>query len=136
MIGLNELATATVTCLAPYLAESGKEAAKKFGGAVADRVWNLYQTLKTKLTSPAASEYLADFEKTPEDSDAQARLQLRLKKLLAEDSQLREELAALLQEIDSETGGVRQTATTIGDENVTIQIAGSGNTVGLPSKKS
>jgi hypothetical protein len=38
MIGLTEIATAAVIYLAPYLAEAGKEAAKKVGGAAGDRV--------------------------------------------------------------------------------------------------
>lgn len=38
MIGLTEIAAAAVIYLAPYLAEAGKEAAKKVGGAAGDRV--------------------------------------------------------------------------------------------------
>ena len=120
MIGLTEIAAAAVIYLAPYLAEAGKEAAKKVGGAAGDRVVKLYDTLKAKLTHPSAQQALADLEKTPEDADAQATFRSQLKKALAEDPQLLAELGSLMTEIERETGGVRQNIAITGDENVGV----------------
>jgi hypothetical protein len=135
MIGLTEIATAAVIYLTPYLAEAGKEAAKKDGGTAADRVVKLYDALKAKLTHPFAQQALADLEKTPEDADTQATFRSQLKKALAEDPQLLAELGSLMTEIERETGGVRQNIAITGDENVGVQIAGSRNTVELPGKR-
>lgn len=88
-----------------------------------------YTFLKTKLTSPGASEALTELEKTPDDEDARTILHLKLKKLLTDDPQLRDELAALLRTLAPEAGTVTQTANTLGNENVTTQVGGSGNTV-------
>jgi hypothetical protein len=129
MIGLDAIAATIDAYLAPYLAEAGREAAKKVGGAVADKVVKLYETLKTKLTHPFAREALADLEKTPADADTQATFRAQLKKALAADPQLCDELGVLVEELDRETGGVRQNIAITGNENVAIQVEGRGNTV-------
>jgi hypothetical protein len=136
MLGLNEIAVAAVACLAPYLAEAGKEAAKKVGGAAAEKVVKLYDTLKSRLKHPFAQQALADLEKTPEDADTQATFRSQLKKALADDSQLLSELDHQMTEIEREAGGIRQNITMTGDENVGVQIAGSENKVELPGRRS
>src|SRR5438067_13611409 len=95
------IATTAVACLTPYLVEGGKEAAKKGGGAVGEKVMKLYDTLKAKLVQAPAQEALADLTKAPEDADLQATMRVQLKKALEANAPLRDELAALLQDIAS-----------------------------------
>src|SRR5262245_5393033 len=107
MLGLDMIAAAVVAYLTLYLAEAGKGAAKKVGETVAERGVKLYDTLKAKLTHPFAREALADLEKTPTDTDTQATFRAQLKKALAADPQLRDELGTLAEALDRETGGAR-----------------------------
>jgi hypothetical protein len=136
MLSLDAIAAAIVLYLTPYLAEVGKGAAKKVGETAGEKVVKLYDTLKAKLTHPFAREALANLAKAPTDADTQATFRTQLKKVLADDSQLRDELGALVETLDRETGGVRQHITMTGDDNVGIQVAGSGNTVMPPGRRS
>jgi hypothetical protein len=102
------LATTAVTALVPFFTEAGKEVAKRAGGAAIETTTRLYTFLKKKLTSPGASEALTELEKTPNDEDARTMLHLKLKKLLTDDPQLRDELAALLRTLTPEAGSVTQ----------------------------
>jgi hypothetical protein len=122
------MAAATVAALTPFLVEGGKAVAKKIGDRVGDNVIKLYDTLKAKLVRASAKEALADLEQAPENTDRQAAMRVQLEKALSEDTALRDELAAVLQTIDTAPDGVRQEATINGDDNKTAQIAGSGNT--------
>ena len=135
MLSLDAIAAAIVLYLTPYLAEAGKGAAKKVGETAAEKVVKLYDTLKAKLTHPFAREALTDLAKTPADADTQATFRVQLKKALAGDSQLRDKLGALVETLDRETGGVRQHMAITGDDNVGIQVEGSGNTVMPPGRK-
>jgi hypothetical protein len=124
------LAGSAVALVAPYLVEGGKELAKKVGGEAGDRIVELYDKLKAKLTGGGADS-LADLEKQPRDADSQAALRVQIKKALEADPAFRAELEKLVGEIQ-ETGGDRITklvANVTGDRNVTTQIAGSGNVV-------
>lgn len=123
------LATMTVKCLAPFLTEAGKAVAKRVGDAATDKAVQLYQFLKTKLTSPGASEALVKLEKTPDDTDRQTLFRLTLKDILRENPQLCDELRALLKELAPETTGGAQTANVLGNENEVTQVSGTGNTV-------
>jgi hypothetical protein len=136
MLRLDTIAAAIVLYLTPYLAEAGKGAAKKVGETAGEKVVKLYDTLKAKLTHPFAREALTDLAKTPTDADAQATFRAQLKKALVDDSQLRDELSALVETLDRETGGVRQNIMIAGDDNVGIQIEGFGNTVMPPGWRS
>jgi hypothetical protein len=85
------VATAVVAFLAPYLAEGGKAAAEKAGGAL---VAALERRFKGR---PAAEEAVKDLRTAPQDADAQAALRLQLRKALAADPEFLAELAALLE---------------------------------------
>ena len=123
------LAGATVALVTPYLAEGGRELAKKLGGEAGQRIVKLYDKVKSKLTGSGA-EALVDLEKQPEDADSQAVLRVQLKKALEADPAFRAELTALVDEIKAKGGDqIIQTANIAGDSNVTTQIAGSGNVV-------
>jgi hypothetical protein len=128
------LATTTVTCLAPFLTEAGKAVAKRVGDAATDKTVQLYNFLKTKLTSPGASEALTKLEKTPDETDRQTLFRSTLKDLLIDDPQLCDELAALLKELAPETVGVAQTANVLGNENEVAQVSGTRNTVVMGKK--
>ena len=113
----------------PYVNLTGNRL-KVRGSEVVSRLTKLYDTLKAKLTKPAAAEALADLEKAPENADAQAALRLQLKKVLADDADLRHALEPLVREIQDKGGaGLAQTANVSGNENDVNQISGSGNTV-------
>jgi hypothetical protein len=123
------LAGAAVALVAPYLAEGGKELAKKVGGEAGERIVKLYDKVKATLTGGGA-EALADLEKQPEDADTKAALRVQLKKALEADPAFRAELATLVEEIKAKGGDqIIQSANIVGDQNVTTQIAGSGNVV-------
>jgi hypothetical protein len=125
-----ELAASVVSLLTPYLAKAAGKGAEQVGSEVVSRMAKLYDTLKAKLTKPAAADALADLEKAPEDTDTQAALRLQLKKVLAEDTDLRQALEPLVREIQDKGGaGIAQTANVSGNENDVNQISGSGNTV-------
>ena len=123
------LAGAAVALVAPYLAEGGKELAKKVGGEAGERIVKLYDKVKAKLSGGGA-EALADLEKQPEDADSQAVLRVQLKKALEADPAFRAELSTLVEEIKAKGGDqIIQSANVTGDSNITTQIAGSGNVV-------
>jgi hypothetical protein len=123
------LAGAAVALVTPYLAEGGKELAKKVGGEAGAQIVKLYEKVKAKLTG-GGGEALADLEKQPNDADSQAALRVQLKKALEADPAFRAELGALVEEIRAKGGEqIIQSANVTGDQNVTTQIAGSGNVV-------
>ena len=124
------LAGSAVALVAPYLAEGGKELAKTIGSEASERIVKLYEKVKAKLTGGGA-QALADLKKQPKDADNQAALRVQLKKALEADPAFRAELATLVEEIKAKGGDqIIQTANITGDQNVTKQIAGSGNVVG------
>ena len=123
------MAAATVAALTPFLAEGGKAVVKKVGDRVGDNVIKLYDALKARLLYGSAKEALADFEQTPVDTDLQATMRVQLKKALSDDAALREELAAILETMETAPSGIRQEANTTGEHNIVNQVAGSGNTI-------
>lgn len=98
------LAKETVALLAPllpYLLKAGDKAVETVGEKVGEKalIWGgrLWDKLKSKAeTRPAVKEALEDTSKTPSDEDAQGALRLQLKKLLAEDRILAQQVAELL----------------------------------------
>ena len=105
--------------LAPFLAslldigkQAGSQAAEALGseaGQLASRVWD---RLSGKVESkPAAKEAAEDVAAKPDDPDAVAALRVQLRKILEEDGELQQQLAALLEEgkqagIIADRGGV------------------------------
>jgi hypothetical protein len=89
----------------PYLVKglklAGQEAAKKLGEKAGEQGFEqakaLWDKLRPKIEArPAALEAAQDAAAHPDDEDALAALRLQLKKLLAEDDSLAQELARLL----------------------------------------
>ena len=123
------MAAAAVALLAPCVAKGGEELAKKVGAEVGSRVVGLWDLVREKLTGPAAEEAVRDLEARPNDQRRQMALELQLEKALEADPAFRDQVAALLREMEEKGGRpITQIASTVGDHNVTTQIAGSGNT--------
>jgi len=89
----------------PYLVKglklAGQEAAKKLGEKASEQGFDhakaLWEKLRRKVEAkPAALEAAQDAATHPDDEDALAALRLQLKKLLAEDQPLAQELARLV----------------------------------------
>ena len=76
---------------------------------------------------------LADLESAPKDADLQATMRVQLKKALEANTPLRDELEALLQEIESSHVSIRQEANITGNSNITPQIAGDSNNITIGS---
>ena len=132
---IHELAVVTVAALAPFLTAGATAAAKKLGETATEALPSLFDKLKARLSSPVGQFALAAIEKAPDKADAQATLRMVLEEELAKDAAFHAELASLVEEIRSSTGGTSQSSTTIGVGNVSVQTAGIGHQVlvGKPS---
>ncbi len=122
------LAAGAVGALVPYLAEAGKELAKKAGGAAWEGAGKLWTLLRSKLTRPEQQSVLADLETHPADPDVQAAARVQLKKAATEDAEFARALAELLASLPAASGG--QTANVAGDNNVVGQ-ADRGSSVNI-----
>jgi outer membrane murein-binding lipoprotein Lpp len=105
--------------LAPFLSsllvigkEAGTNAAEALGseaGQLASRVWD---RLSGRVESkPAAKEAAEDVAAQPDDELARSALQLQIRKILQEDEELQQELAAILEQgrqagVVADRGGV------------------------------
>jgi hypothetical protein len=131
-----QLPAQLVQLLAPYLPYllkgfklAGQEAAKALGEKAGEQGFEqakaLWDKLRPKMeASPAALEAVQDAADHPNNEDALAALRLQLKKLLAEDQALAQEMTRLVAQISASERGVA--AQTI--ENSTV-ITGDRNAV-------
>jgi hypothetical protein len=90
-----------LTPFLPYLVKAGESVGTRAAEQLQDQGWELASRLWARLAAkvdgrPAAQEAARDLAATPGDEDAQAALRVQLRKLLAEDPALQQELAALL----------------------------------------
>jgi len=132
-----QLPAQLVQLLAPYLPSllkglklAGQEAAKKLGEKASEQGFDhakaLWDKLRPKVeTRPAALEAIQDAADHPDDEDALAALRLQLKKLLAEDEALAQELAHLL----AQARPAGQTVTASGNRSVAIGGSVSGSVI-------
>jgi hypothetical protein len=123
--------------LAPYLPYllkgvklAGQEAAKALGEKAGEQGFEqakaLWEKLRPKVEArPAALEAAQDAAAHPDDEDALAALRLQLKKLLAEDQALAQELPRLL----SQTRPAGQTVIASGSRSVAIGGNVSGSVI-------
>ena len=118
----------------PYLLEgakvAGQEAAKVLGKRTSehglDQAKTLWEKLRPKVEAkPAALEAVQETAAHPNDEDALAALRLQLKKLLAEDQALAQELARLLEQAHP----AGQNVTASGDRSVAIGGNVSGSVI-------
>ncbi len=100
------LVATTVTALAPvlpYLLMAGEKAAEEAAKDMSKGAYDFAKAIWTRLwpkvhAKEAAREAAEEVAKNPDDEDARAALRLQLKKLLAEDRGLADEIARLLEE--------------------------------------
>jgi hypothetical protein len=88
------------TPLLPYLLKAGEKAVEEVGKKFGADTWDLAKALWGKIrpkveAKPAAQEAVQDAAAMPNDEDIQAALRLQLKKLLAEDGALAQEVEQL-----------------------------------------
>ncbi len=105
----------------PHLLKLGERVAEEAGKKLGEAVWETAKALWAKLrprveAKPAAQEAAQEVAAQPDDPDAQAALRLQLKKLLAEDPALAEEIARLWGE--AQAAGV--TVVAAGERSVAI----------------
>ena len=123
------LAATAVGYLAPYLAEAGKEGAKRIGGAAADGAVRLLGFLRDRLRGTDGETALAEVEAQPADPLNQAVLQKHLRDRLAADPGFRDELRGLVEALPAPTAEQRMAIQ--GDQNVGVQAAGRGINVNV-----
>lgn len=108
-----EIATLVSNCLTfltpflPYLLKAGEHAAQEAGKQLGSDVWEqakmLWQRLHPRVESrPAALEAFQDMARHPHEADIQAALRVQLRKLLADDPALANDITHLME------GGVVQ----------------------------
>jgi hypothetical protein len=120
-----------LTPFLPYLVKAGEGLGTRAAQQAQDAGWDLANKLWGRLgpkleARPAAQEAAADLAAQPADEDAQAALRIQLRKLLAEEPDLQQELAALLQE----AGGAGTTTVTVsGNRAVGIGRDVRGSTI-------
>lgn len=123
---LTALATTAVAILSPLLQKAVEKGAEEVGKSA---VGALVDKIKTRLTHAGAKEALDDLAKQPGDPAAQGALNMQLRKAIEADPTLATFLKQWVDESESQAG-TSQTANVHGNDNKTIQISGSGNTVG------
>ena len=125
----SSLTTALVPLL-PYLLKAGEKAAEETGKKVADESleWgkSLWSKLKPKVEAkPEALEAAQEIAQDPNYEDAQAAFRRQLRKLLAEDQSLAEEVSRWLEQ--GKAAGITVTAS--GDRSVAIGGDAKGSTI-------
>ncbi|HHH42146.1 MAG TPA: hypothetical protein ENK56_09115 [Chloroflexi bacterium] len=119
-----------LTPFLPYLLKAGEKAAEEAGKKLGADAWEKAKSLWAKLrpkveAKPAAQEAAQDVAADPDDEDAQAALRLQLKKLLAKDAGLAEEVARLWEEAQA----TDVTVAAVGNRSVAIGGNASGNVI-------
>ncbi|MBV8703672.1 MAG: hypothetical protein JO118_08195 [Acetobacteraceae bacterium] len=119
-----ELAAAAVGLLAPYLAETTKEAAKTVGKETAEGGFRLLGWMREKLTG-RGKEALQELEEKPDSQLNQDDLRTQLAKLLEKQPELVPQLRALLEGARVPGEAMSQT---VGAGGKGIQTKGNQNT--------
>jgi hypothetical protein len=129
---LSALVPQLVTLLIPFLPylvkgdEVAEEAESKFGAAAWERAKTLWGKLHPKVAAKAAAqEAVQDAAAAPDNEDAKAALRVQLKKLLADDPGLAEEIARQLS--GAQAAGVVVTAS--GPRSVAVGGSIKGSTI-------
>jgi hypothetical protein len=123
-----DAATVAVGALVPYLAEAGKAAAGEIGKSTWAGIGKLWTLLRARLGKPEQQAALAELEASPRDADVQAAARVQLRKALAADASLAEELAALLESLPESVK--QEIGKIVGDNNTAVQAVGSNVTIG------
>lgn len=118
-----ELAAAAVGLLAPYLTETGKEAAKTVGKETAEGGFKLLGWMRDKLAG-RAKEALQELEEQPNAQLNQDDLRTQLAKLLEKQPDLVPQLRGLVNETQAQSDLMRQN---VGAGGKAIQTKGNRN---------
>lgn len=121
------LAASAVSVLTALFTKAAEKGAEEAGKSVA---MSLFDKLKARLGSHAGStEALVDLAAQPADGDVQATLRRQLRKAADADTGLAEYLRVWVHDGEQAVQqlGITQTAMVSGDNNTTIQVAGSGS---------
>ena len=108
------LAACAVGALVPYLAEAGREVAKKAGGTAWEGTGKLWTLMRAKLMKPEQQSALAELKAQPTDPDVQGAARVQLKKAASEDAEFARALAGLLAALPS----AGQSANVVGHDNI------------------
>jgi hypothetical protein len=129
LAAISALTASAVSMLAPLLQKALEKGTEELGKSTA---MSLLEKLKRRLKHSGAEEALHDLGEQPADADSQATLRSQLKKAIALDPELAVDLQKWMSEAKAavENSGVVQEANVSGNDNKTIQIHGSGNSVG------
>jgi len=115
------LAMTAVAMALPYIASLGKEAAKAAADAVGKNVW---EWVKTKLTSEGGKAAVMDLEAGPDETANQLAVQAALMKHLRWDPSALSELASLIDRAGDRSETL--SANVVGDRNAVGQVVGLG----------
>ena len=126
----SELSRQAAALLAVYWGVTG---AKLVEGAFSQAGKAIFEWLKTKFTKPAAAGALEEAAQNPSSSTNLEALTLQIRKALEEDEGFRKDLLELLPEHLRDKVVVTQTSTATGDNNVSVQVAGSGVSIRIGS---
>ncbi|MFK8185284.1 MAG: hypothetical protein AB8B99_18070 [Phormidesmis sp.] len=131
--------TAFLTPFLPFLLKLGKgaaetateNAANKFGEAAWHKAQSVWTTLGPKLEAKDNAEAVTDVANNPEDEDYQTVLRVQLKKLLANDEALTNQLTKLLQEGNSNPSSITHiNQSSTGDQSQNIGKVSGGTVFG------
>ncbi|MEO5793767.1 MAG: hypothetical protein ABIP34_01710 [Rhodoferax sp.] len=125
---LTTLVSSTVALLSPLLAKAVDKGVEEVGKSAAGA---LLGKLKERLGGTPAQKPLEDLAALPDDPDNQADLRKQLKAAVQADPALVAFLQQWLEQGQQQAQalGIAQTANVTGNDNKTVQIAGSGNSV-------
>ena len=100
--------TAYLTPAIPYLVKGGEKleemTAEKLGGAAPELIKRIWERLRGAIDKRSEAKVaVQDLAESPDDEDYQAVLRVQLKKILAADEDLTQQIAELLQEVKQQT---------------------------------
>jgi hypothetical protein len=129
------LSAGAIAFVAPYLAEGGKEMAKRAGGAVWEKVLSLHRFIGSSLAQDMDSAaILENFERTPGSSSGQAALAEAVSEKLRSNPALANELNRLLREPSTEPApSIVQSVSISGEAGNVSQIGTVGGSVTIRS---
>jgi len=130
MIDIALLTQQAMAVLGPFLPSAASYTAGRVAeGFLRQPGAKLYDWLTAKFKGSESATVLERAKAEPENQRRKDALQLEIEDLAEKDSQFREELAKLLQDIGAGSEAFKQISDQIGDNNKSAQIIGSGNNV-------
>lgn len=113
-----------LTPILPLLVKLGEKGIEEIGKKMGESTWEfakkIWKKLSPKLSSrPASKEAVKDVSKNPKDEDAIASLRLQIKKILAENTSLAQELYLQLGDIQSAARNINVSGNVYGSTFVT-----------------